>query len=77
MAHWIEVPAHRIYVCSIDEFEKRFSRFSADGQICNPFEVPEMLLREDGKRFKYAKFLPVAAAALEENLTLSIYLEEI
>ena len=78
MGEWIDVPAHRIYSCNLDEFEKRFARFGEDGQVCRqPFEKVVMLVREDGKRFRHAKFLPTAEAGYNDPKDFRVYLEEI
>lgn len=78
MPYWIEVPAHRIYVCTIEELEARFTRIGKDGQLCPPFEVPEFFYRDDGKRFSHARFLPAGinpGAATPQ--AFKVYLEEI
>jgi hypothetical protein len=57
MAHWIEIPAHRIYVVTGTEFRNEFSRIGADGAEPKEAEATAIIVRDrDRKCFKPARF---------------------
>lgn len=56
---WIEIPAHRVFVCSSQEFHQEFEAIDEEGKPVDSGQLVYRYIRKrDYKVFKPSRFVP-------------------
>jgi hypothetical protein len=77
MAHWVEVPAHRILVVPYSEFTKEYRRLNSDGENAKEGETAAIVVRDRDRRyFKASRFFSTDECRLESP-EFNIFLVEL